>query len=180
MKLTSTWPANLYSITPACRYSSMRYFIFQIPLGTVMQAAMLSVGEFAPISSAPKPCWTCVRRRVKCDLGLPTCFKCRRHDRECSGYGSNKPVIWTGVACRKKAKSRKPSVSCVHPTTTESPRGTDVACQILHSTAAVSSNPTDPVFQDLNISERRNVEYCESVLAAHGQKNILISKLTHS
>lgn len=123
---------------------------------------MLSSGEFAPISSASKPCWTCARRRVKCDFGLPTCFKCRSHDRECLGYGPNKPIVWTGVACRRKTKGRKLNGPHVHPTT-ESPGGNDVGHRIPHSTAVVSANPTDPIFQDLNLGTRRNIEYCESL-----------------
>ncbi|KAH8777699.1 fungal-specific transcription factor domain-containing protein [Diaporthe sp. PMI_573] len=122
------------------------------------QVAIVSSGEFAPISSAPKPCWTCVRRRVKCDFGLPTCFKCRRHHRECLGYGS-RPIVWTGVACRRKTKGKRLNGSCVNSTTTESPQSIDAGSLIPHFTAVVSANPTDPVFQDLNLGTRRNVEY---------------------
>lgn len=123
---------------------------------------MLSSGEFAPISSASKPCWTCVRRRVKCDFGLPTCFKCRRHGRECLGYGPNRPLVWTGGACRRMTKRRKADGSYAHPTTTKSLSGGDVGHRIPHSTAVVSANPADPIFQGLNLETRRNVEYCES------------------
>lgn len=122
---------------------------------------MLSSGEFASISSASKPCWTCVRRRVKCDLSLPTCFKCRSNRRECLGYSSNKPIVWTGVPCRKKASGRRLNGSCVLPTSTMRPRDIDFGNQIPHTDETVSANPTDPVFQDLSLSTRRNVEYCE-------------------
>lgn len=138
---------------------------------------MLSSGEFASISSASKPCWTCVRRRVKCDLSLPTCFKCRSNHRECLGYASNKPIIWTGVPCRKKANGRRLNGSCVYPTSTESLQSIDIDCQIPHSNASVSANPTDPVFQDLNLGTRRNVEYCECLSA--NEQTVVIEKLTH-
>lgn len=139
---------------------------------------MLSSGEFAPISSASKPCWTCARRRVKCDFGLPTCSKCRSHGRECLGYSPNKPIVWTGVACRRKTKDRKLNASHVHPTTTESPWDNDVGYRIPHSTAVVSANPTDPIFQDLSLGTRRNVEYCEFL--SKTKLTVLIRKLIHS
>lgn len=136
---------------------------------------MLSSGEFASISSASKPCWTCVRRRVKCDLRLPTCFKCRSNHRECLGYSSNKPVVWTGVPCRKKANGRRLNGSIVLPASTESPRSIDAGYQIPHFTAAVSANPTDPVFQGLSLGTRRNVEYCKCLSA--DERAIVIKKL---
>jgi hypothetical protein len=135
------------------------------------QPAIVPSGEFAPISFAPKPCWTCVRRRVKCDLGLPTCFKCRKNDRECLGYGS-KPIVWTGVACRKKTKGQKTNGSCVKSSLTDSPRSiaSDGGSHIPHCTAVVSTNPTDPLFQDLNLGTRRNIEYCKSLSITYVHK----------
>lgn len=128
---------------------------------TTTQMASFSSGEYASISSASRPCWTCVRRRVKCDLSLPTCFKCRSNNRECLGYGSNKPVrlVWTGVPCRKKANGR--NGSCVLPKSTASLPSNGVDHLSPHSSSTVSANPTDPVFQDLSLGTRRNVQYCE-------------------
>lgn len=139
---------------------------------------MLSLGEFASISSASKPCWTCIRRRVKCDFGLPTCYKCRSNSRECLGYSSNKPIVWTGVACRRKTSSRKLEGSRVLPTSTESHRSIDADYQILSSDAAVSANPTDPVFQGLSLGTRRNIEYCECLSA--NERTVIIRRLKHS
>lgn len=46
-------------------------------------------------------CYTCRRRRVKCDRQLPHCAKCLRTKLECLGY--TKPLIWNkGVASRGK------------------------------------------------------------------------------
>lgn len=47
-------------------------------------------------------CYTCRRRRVVCDNGLPTCRKCRDAGKECLGY--QKPLVWVkgGVASRGK------------------------------------------------------------------------------
>ncbi|KAG6354132.1 hypothetical protein INS49_005103 [Diaporthe citri] len=39
------------------------------------------------------------------------------------------------------------------------PRSIDVGDHIPHTDATVSANPTDPVFQDLSLGTRRNVEY---------------------
>ncbi|TGZ77857.1 hypothetical protein EX30DRAFT_175841 [Ascodesmis nigricans] len=59
--------------------------------------------------SAPPPppkmsevdCYTCRRRRVKCDRQLPHCAKCERTKLECLGY--KKPLVWNkGVASRGK------------------------------------------------------------------------------
>lgn len=49
-----------------------------------------------------KGCYTCRRRRVVCDNGLPTCRKCRTAGKECLGY--QKPLVWVkgGVASRGK------------------------------------------------------------------------------
>lgn len=33
-----------------------------------------------------KGCWTCRKRRVKCDEGKPSCHQCSRLGRECGGY----------------------------------------------------------------------------------------------
>lgn len=49
----------------------------------------------------PKGCYTCRRRRVKCDNNVPFCQKCQKTGRECLGY--QKPLVWVkGVASRGK------------------------------------------------------------------------------
>ncbi|KAI5816096.1 fungal-specific transcription factor domain-containing protein [Pyronema omphalodes] len=56
-------------------------------------------GGPAPTSNAD--CYTCRRRRVKCDRQLPCCAKCNRTKLECLGY--KKPLVWNkGVASRGK------------------------------------------------------------------------------
>lgn len=53
-----------------------------------------------------KGCYTCRRRRIVCDNGLPTCQKCRDAGKECLGY--QKPLTWVkgGVASRGKMMGR--------------------------------------------------------------------------
>ncbi|KAL4921906.1 fungal-specific transcription factor domain-containing protein [Aspergillus aurantiobrunneus] len=53
-----------------------------------------------------KGCYTCRRRRIICDNGVPTCRKCRDAGKECLGY--QKPLVWVkgGVASRGKMMGR--------------------------------------------------------------------------
>ncbi|KAL5000263.1 fungal-specific transcription factor domain-containing protein [Aspergillus recurvatus] len=53
-----------------------------------------------------KGCYTCRRRRIICDNGLPTCRKCQDAGKECLGY--QKPLVWVkgGVASRGKMMGR--------------------------------------------------------------------------
>ncbi|KAI0159695.1 fungal-specific transcription factor domain-containing protein [Xylariaceae sp. FL1272] len=37
-------------------------------------------------------CWTCRRRKVKCDLGRPSCSRCSKAHLQCEGY--NIPLYW--------------------------------------------------------------------------------------
>ncbi|KAI3338381.1 fungal-specific transcription factor domain-containing protein [Ustulina deusta] len=38
-------------------------------------------------NKATRGCWTCKDRRVRCDLGLPSCANCARVKQACQGYG---------------------------------------------------------------------------------------------
>ncbi|RAL06679.1 Zn(II)2Cys6 transcription factor [Aspergillus homomorphus CBS 101889] len=85
-----------------------------------------------------KGCYTCRRRRIVCDNGLPTCRKCRDAGKECLGY--QKPLVWVkgGVASRGKMMGR--SYDDVVKTTSNrrreadsnssSPSSTDSPCPI--------------------------------------------------
>lgn len=54
-----------------------------------------------PGPSADADCYTCRRRRVRCDRALPTCRKCAKADHECAGY--KKGFRWVGgIASRGK------------------------------------------------------------------------------
>jgi hypothetical protein len=55
----------------------------------------------SPAATSNVDCYTCRRRRVKCDRQLPLCAKCERTQLECLGY--KKPLVWNkGVASRGK------------------------------------------------------------------------------
>ncbi|EGX89442.1 Fungal transcriptional regulatory protein [Cordyceps militaris CM01] len=54
-----------------------------------------------------KGCSTCTKRRIRCDGGRPTCFKCEKKGLECPGYGPR--LRWAdGMAIRGKLKGRLP------------------------------------------------------------------------
>ncbi|KAK2052602.1 hypothetical protein LY76DRAFT_325870 [Colletotrichum caudatum] len=55
---------------------------------------------------ADKPCWSCRRRRVRCDSIKPACVKCTRAGIQCLGYGPTKPLLWVGMPRRAKKSSR--------------------------------------------------------------------------
>ncbi|GJN75918.1 fungal transcriptional regulatory protein [Purpureocillium lilacinum] len=52
-----------------------------------------------------KGCSTCTKRRIRCDLGQPTCKKCEKKGLTCPGYGPR--LRWAGgVAVRGKLKGQ--------------------------------------------------------------------------
>ncbi|KAK1993168.1 hypothetical protein LX36DRAFT_586939 [Colletotrichum falcatum] len=55
---------------------------------------------------ADVPCWSCRRRRVRCDAIRPACVKCTRAGIQCLGYGPTKPLSWVGMPRRAKKSSR--------------------------------------------------------------------------
>ena len=82
-----------------------------------------------------KGCYTCRRRRIICDNGLPTCQKCRDAGKECLGY--QKPLTWVkgGVASRGKMMGRS-----FDDVVKKDPRR---AGESSHSSAVDASNETD-------------------------------------
>lgn len=68
-------------------------------------------------SSVPRPprrrqCWECLRRRLVCDFGTPTCNKCRAAGVTCPGYGEKKPLKWIPpgrVNSRTRQRRRPPA-----------------------------------------------------------------------
>ncbi|KAK1853633.1 C6 finger domain-containing protein [Colletotrichum chrysophilum] len=51
---------------------------------------------------ADVPCWTCRRRRLRCDNLKPACVKCTRAGLQCLGYGPKKPLVWVEHGRRRK------------------------------------------------------------------------------
>lgn len=135
-------------------------------------------------------CWTCRRRRVKCDGCRPVCSKCAVFGRECLGYGQ-KPLIWAGMASRGKLsgktfdhleKDRKSISSaaadeCQRAVRESGERGrfqqmfpashfqesvNNFEISFLgNSESQVFRSLTDPGFVDLNMKSRRYIKYCK-------------------
>ncbi|KAL4980711.1 fungal-specific transcription factor domain-containing protein [Aspergillus desertorum] len=84
-----------------------------------------------------KGCYTCRRRRIICDNGLPTCRKCRDAGKDCLGY--QKPLVWVkgGVASRGKMMGRSFGETKIHKT-----NGRDNLQELGHI-AVASSLPGD-------------------------------------
>ncbi|KAI6360752.1 hypothetical protein MCOR25_006639 [Pyricularia grisea] len=53
---------------------------------------------------APVPCWTCRRRRLRCDSRMPSCAKCTKAGIQCLGYRPEKPLVWVGLGRRGHKK----------------------------------------------------------------------------
>lgn len=135
-----------------------------------------------------KGCYTCRRRRVICDNGLPSCRKCRDAGKECLGY--QKPLVWVkgGLASRGKMMGRSFDQTGKYSTNSE---GTDSSMvgplravgapdQDEHDSQRDSQTETmppqrtttlmtcnspprilvDPLFQDLNPLMRFYVVHC--------------------
>ena len=94
------------------------------------------------VNCADVPCWTCRRRRLKCDRALPICGKCTSSQRPCLGCSKDKPLRWTdSVASRgklmgKQVPDREQSLS-------------------------ISRVLNDPGLQDLSPSMRNYIAYCK-------------------
>lgn len=53
---------------------------------------------------ASVPCWTCRRRRLRCDSLMPSCAKCTKAGIQCLGYRPEKPLVWVGLGRRGHKK----------------------------------------------------------------------------
>ncbi|KAI5918971.1 fungal-specific transcription factor domain-containing protein [Camillea tinctor] len=95
-------------------------------------------------------CWTCRKKRVKCDGCLPTCFKCKKTGRQCLGYSKNKPLVWTGVASRGRMANR----------TFENPEAlTSTNLRPAPPKRLLVKSLTEPTFKDLNDKASQYLSY---------------------
>ncbi|KAJ5367284.1 fungal-specific transcription factor domain-containing protein [Penicillium brevicompactum] len=101
----------------------------------------MSEGDKASVS-----CWTCRRRRVKCDRLLPACQKCYKAAQPCQGY-TEKPLRWVNsVASRGKLMGK---------TIPNIPQSQSIARVLI-----------DPVFQDLSPAKRGYISYFDQHCSA--------------
>ena len=135
-------------------------------------------------------CWTCRRRRLKCDGTRPHCTRCQASGFECLGYGKTKPLCWVnGIASRgrwqhssfqeadpsplahKKYSRAGTFITAVapspqrqkSPTPSSSSSDTCLSDETSSLTRACVRPPlTEPMFQDLNYDSRFLMDYCKS------------------
>ncbi|KAK4171924.1 fungal-specific transcription factor domain-containing protein [Triangularia setosa] len=99
-------------------------------------------------------CWTCRKRRLKCDGGVPYCKKCWGHGVVCLGY--QKPLTWVeGVARRGPMKNRTFGSSAEQ----QPPRNRQEAIAIAITSGSIPLTPTESLFQDLDSASRFFVDY---------------------
>ncbi|KAH8691551.1 fungal-specific transcription factor domain-containing protein [Talaromyces proteolyticus] len=57
-----------------------------------MKTAAKRRAEANPAEKGKQGCWTCKRRKIGCDKGVPSCDNCRRTGRDCLGYSVR--LVW--------------------------------------------------------------------------------------
>lgn len=136
-------------------------------------------------------CWTCRRRRHKCDGARPHCTKCLASDLECLGYGKTKPLSWVnGIASRGRWKNcasfhdadPSPLANLKYsrsgtfmpafapqpkpsPGNSSTPSDTQLSQGI--GPLVVCPPLTDPMYQDLGVEQRFFIDYCKSDCEPH-------------
>ncbi|KAL2818837.1 fungal-specific transcription factor domain-containing protein [Aspergillus granulosus] len=116
-----------------------------------------------------KGCYTCRRRRIICDNGLPTCRKCRDAGKDCLGY--QKPLVWVkgGVASRGKMMGRSfgdAKKNNEEEEDPEAPARSTVVADYLPDSAEFSAsiNPERPI---LDASESDDKELTRNTVAVN-------------
>lgn len=128
-------------------------------------------------------CWTCRKRRLKCDGAVPHCKKCWGHGVVCLGY--QKPLTWVdGVARRGPMKNRNFGDLQRQPLS-EDPltQGTALVAtrpQHLLGGALTTITLTEPLFQDLDHTSRFFVDYCEHSSCLASGNHLLMSLRSHN
>ncbi|OTA88167.1 hypothetical protein M434DRAFT_125466 [Hypoxylon sp. CO27-5] len=115
---------------------------------TIRSSGRAGVHMDEQLKFSSRPCWTCRKKRVKCDGCLPTCFKCRMKGRECLGYSTNRPLVWAGLASRGKMARQSFE--------DQAPKSPTEAQQLISPKLLLARTLSDPVFQDLS---PRSVQY---------------------
>ncbi|KAK2732982.1 C6 finger domain-containing protein [Colletotrichum kahawae] len=111
------------------------------------------------------PCWTCRRRRLRCDNLKPACVKCTRAGLQCLGYGPNKPLVWVEHGRRRKMAHKQtpyPASPTPAPSVKDNDREwrkapEDDDRQITRwEVAPIIKSPADPILRQHGI---KSVEY---------------------
>ena len=119
-------------------------------------------------------CWTCRRKRVKCDRLLPHCQKCKQTGQSCAGY--KRPLKWEiGLASRGKMMHK--SFEVAPPVAQNKPvipkhghdwqltSPPDLVSSVLWDTRSLTSitccSLNEPFLQGLNVTSRRYFLHCK-------------------
>jgi hypothetical protein len=93
----------LLRISPSYDYDGSNPCILNFSQLRCTPPGVLCAMDWAPSSQVDDSCWTCRRRRWKCDRTLPSCRKCATAEQHCLGYAKERPLRWTNsVASRGK------------------------------------------------------------------------------
>ncbi|KAL7809118.1 hypothetical protein V8C44DRAFT_146851 [Trichoderma aethiopicum] len=94
-------------------------------------------------AEATKGCRSCMRRRIRCDLGRPACAKCIKKGLTCPGYGRH--LRWAdGVAVRGKLKGQRLPVAGPVPMEMSLSTIDDPVAAPKPSTAGTAAAPIPP------------------------------------
>lgn len=132
------------------------------------------------VAVAHKSCHSCRRSRLHCDRLYPHCEKCKHRGVECLGY--EKLFLWTGaIASRGKlagqtstallctsGKQRRRKAGATKTASQPAAGSETAAYDAQHRFQPPSSGVrmhtlVDPSFQDMTLSSRRYLDYCESI-----------------
>ncbi|KAJ5184888.1 hypothetical protein N7472_009728 [Penicillium cf. griseofulvum] len=93
-------------------------------------------------------CSLCVKRRVKCDQGLPGCAKCDKYGQPCPGYERGfKFVTGKPYRDRRQPNPRNDKKDCPKSATSNSELDPEFICQTL----AQREKPSSLISMDLNV-----------------------------
>ncbi|KAK2012843.1 hypothetical protein LZ32DRAFT_677152 [Colletotrichum eremochloae] len=111
---------------------------------------------------ADVPCWSCRRRRVRCDAIRPACVKCTRAGIHCLGYGPTKPLSWVGMPRRAKKAPRlladTGKTRHKDTTTSESRQAGEIAMQV---SLQVLKTPSSPLVVNYGLQSLEYIQYYE-------------------
>jgi hypothetical protein len=126
------------------------------------QRAPVTLANNAP-GHFQQACHNCRRQRLKCDRSIPGCAKCVKRGQECLGYGQL--FRWqegvasrgrmTGVTFANEVVGGNGCSTSLASDTRASPRKHDLTSTSLNVL-------TDPLVQNLDLTSRFYLSYCES------------------
>jgi hypothetical protein len=121
--------------------------------------------------SERKPCHNCRRRRLRCDLSVPTCYKCTKTGQKCLGYGQLYRWVdseTAGVQARQRNSSALAPNTGYHGLSLT--QGVKRRSEPYNASAfgkvedeipqPFVMSLADPLLQDLDGSSRRYMSYC--------------------